>query len=210
MTAELVNVAYAATGGGYITKSSIEASDFPLLSSRTDFGFELLGFQLLKQDVTGTDPLSVTLDDPDWISLANIGPRNVPGWTSAPSYIASRWFYRVRTPDTTLPKPTGSTTAGFWVATWAGVKDVLPVPQDLHTDSTATDVPPSYTFTPSVTGLVVTHFLNAPQDPFGAASCTAGTSLTVGSGAGGISYDWLSLTLEERRTKGIFVGAVVF
>jgi hypothetical protein len=208
VAAELVNLAYAATSGsGYVTKSSIEASDFPLLTTRTDFGFELLGFQLLKQDFTGIDPLSVTLDDPDWISLASVGPRNVPGWTSAPSYIATRWFYRVRTPDAALPKPSGSTTAGFWVATWAGVKDVLPVPQDLHTDSTITDVSASYTFTPTVTGLVVSHFLNTAGVPFGAAPCTTGTSLTIGGG-GGLSHDWLSLTLEELRPAGWVVGSV--
>lgn len=197
MAAELVNLSLSAgPGSTYWTKTDIEAADFPLLITRTDFNFEVLGFQLLKQDFTGTDPLSVTLDDPNWTPLASVGPRNVPGWTSAPSYIATRWFYRVRTPDTPLSEPTGSTTAGYWAATWAGIKNVVPVPEDVHTDSSTTSVPVSYTYTPSVSGLVISHFLSTVQVPFGAASCTAGTSVTV-DGMGSLSYDWLVFTLNE-------------
>lgn len=188
------------------TPTNAWPESLPTVGSVGLWSFETVGFQVLKQDSTKSDPLTVTMDDPAWTEFASVGPRNVPGYTGpnpANSFIATRWFARQRAYATAPVYPAGTVPAScFWAAAWNGYFGVVPQITDLYVASSTTGVAPSYTFTPSVTGLCVSHFFNGTNVNMNAVACVAGTEVTV-SGTAATSYDFVVFTLQALSGWGV-------
>lgn len=170
------------------------------------WNFEVVGFQIAKQDSTRSDPLTVTLTDPAWTEFATVPARNVPGYTgpvAANSFLATRWFSRQRTYATAPVYPAGTMPSSCrYVGSWSGFFGVISQVNDVYVGTTTSGVVTNYTFTPSVTGLCASHFLSGANANMTAVPCTAGTPLTV-TGGGGFTHDFVVLTLQAATGWGV-------